>query len=741
MSGARSDAAMSRARELRLAAVCLALMLIPIVPLAGGDHSQVASGKTITFDHRTGNEWWVEVILSGPSAGSVTRVEAKDDGGPWVALTLRSWGAWANSFHIEPGHKVTFRAVWSDATVTSCAFSHPAGVESCGGAPPPPGPGPGSKEAESFVTRTAGGRGTSGGASGGAFWNLWSNGHIQDTLSATEPSDLVIKAGGTPAAGKWPTMAVSVDGAVVATRTITSGPFNSYTVQGIPAGDHVIRIAFTNDAVIGGEDRNLHLDLVSFVKAGSAPPPPPPPPPSPGTATLVAGGLNFPVDISFGPDGTMYYAEVATGDFRAIAPGASTPSAPLGHVNALPGGNGGFLGLLVDKDFSSTNAFYVYYSTQKADGSRENRVSRMVDGVETVIVSGIPYGHEHDGGRLAWMGDHLLVTTGEAQDFSIPMDPNSLGGKTLRITTDGAAAPGNPTPGSRVYSMGHRNPFGIAYDPVANIIWQTENGPDVNDEVNIIRPGKNYGWPAVSGKANHPSYQNPEVSITPTIGPTGGTMLGGKFYFGSFNDASVYRVDGSPGSYSATRIWSLEWWHRVLDVEAGPDGALYVATKDAIYRLPVGGGAPPPDLPPLIPSAREAEAFAAKSTGGRQTLGGASGGAIWNLWANGYIEDNIQSDGIHPLVIMAGGDAANGVWPHARVRIDGAVVWEFDADSKAITAYQGPVPCQGVHKVRIEFTNDYYAPPLDRNLLLDRVFFGDKPGDPAHEHPPENICG
>ncbi len=730
--------AVSRMRQRRLWAVLFVAVLIPLVPVASSDHSQTASGKTVTFDHKTGNEWWVEVILRGPSAASVTKVEAKDDGGPWVTLTLRSWGAWAASFHIEPGHKVTFRATWSDATVTSCAFSHPAGVEDCGATPPPPpGPSPSSREAESFAIRTAGGRATSGAASGGAFWNLWSNGYIQDSLSASEPSDLVIRAGGTQAAGTWPIMAVAVDGNTIATQPLSWGTMSTYTFPGIAAGDHVIRISFTNDAVIGGQDRNLHLDVVSLVKPGTAPPPPPPPP---GTATLVAGGLNFPVDISFGPDGTLYYAEVATGDFRAIAPGANTPSAPLGHVNALPGGNGGFLGLLVDKDFENTNAFYVYYSTQKADGSKENRVSRMVDGVETIILAGIPYGFEHDGGRLAWMGDHLLVTTGEAQDFAIPMDPNSLGGKTLRITTDGAAAPGNPTPGSRVYSMGHRNPFGIAYDAATNTIWQTENGPDVNDEINIIRPGKNYGWPVVSGKANHPSYENPEIAITPPIGPTGGTMLGGKFYFGSFNDASVYRVDGSAGSYSATRIWSLDWWHRVLDVEAGPDGALYVATRDAIYRLPVGGTAPPPDLPPLIPSAREAEAFASKSTGGKQTVSGASGGAIWNLWANGHIEDDMQSDGIHPLIVMAGGDAANGVWPHARVRIDGVLVWEFDATTKAIQAYQGPVPCQGVHKVRIEFTNDFYAPPADRNLLLDRVFFGDKPGDPAHAHPPENIC-
>ncbi len=727
------------ARRTRLLVVLLALALIPIIPGVDGDHSQTANGKTITFDHKTGNEWWVEVILKGPSASSVTRVEAKDDGGPWVPLTFHHWGAWGKSFHIEPGHRVQFRAVWSDATVTSCWFTHPAGLEQCGGTPPPPPPTGPQKEAENFAIKTAGGRHADGGASGGALWNLWSNGHIQDTLTATATSDLVVRAGGTPAAGWDPVMSITVNGVERSKGPVTSWAYNNYIVEDIPAGTHTIRISFTNDYRNAHEDRNLLLDVVKFVPPGSSGDPPPPP--SIGPATLVAGGLSFPVDITFGPDGTLYFAEVASGNYRAIPPGSNTPTAPLGHVDALPGGNGGFLGLLTDKDFANTNAFYVYYSHEKPDGSRENRVSRMVDGVETIILDGIPYGHEHDGGRLAWMGDHLLVATGEAQDFSIPMDPNSLGGKILRITTDGDAAPGNPTPGNRMYSMGHRNPFGLAYDPVANIIWSSENGPEHNDEVNIILPGKNYGWPAGSGKLNNPSYEDPVVAINPTIGPTGGTVLDGKFYFGSFNDASVYRVDGSPGSYSATRIWSLEWFHRVLEVQAGPDGALYVGTYDAIYRLPVGegGGDPPPDLPPLVPSAREAEAFATKTAGGKQSQGGASGGAIWNLWSNGYIEDQMQSDGIHPLVIMAAGDNANG-WPHAKVWLDGVMVWEFDATSTSIKAYEGPVPCQGMHTVRIQFTNDYYAPPADRNLRLDKVFFGDKPGDPAHEHPPENIC-
>lgn len=113
----------------------LLLAFVLVAPLVGANHPQTEGGRTVTFDHRTGNEWWVEVVVTGsPVAG----VDAKDTGGDWVPLTLRSWGAWAASFHVEPGHLVQFRARFSDGTsMLSCSFTHPDGVEQCS-APPPP---------------------------------------------------------------------------------------------------------------------------------------------------------------------------------------------------------------------------------------------------------------------------------------------------------------------------------------------------------------------------------------------------------------------------------------------------------------------------------------------------------------------------------------------------------------------------------------------------------------------------
>lgn len=129
-----------RLRHPVLAALALGLLLASTMPVLA-NHSQTENTRTVAFDHKAGNEWWVEVTLAGPSASSAVKVEAMDTGGAWTNLPKRDWGAYAASFHIEPGHQVRFRATWSDGdVVNSCWFTHPAGVEQCGTPPPPPPP-------------------------------------------------------------------------------------------------------------------------------------------------------------------------------------------------------------------------------------------------------------------------------------------------------------------------------------------------------------------------------------------------------------------------------------------------------------------------------------------------------------------------------------------------------------------------------------------------------------------------
>src|SRR5688572_10140887 len=108
-------------------------LLLAFVPPTFANHPQAAHGDVVAFDHKTGNEWWVEVVLAGGASGSVSGVQAMDTGGAWVPLKKESWGAWAASFHIEPSHQVRFRATWSGGDqAESCWFTHPAGVEQCG---------------------------------------------------------------------------------------------------------------------------------------------------------------------------------------------------------------------------------------------------------------------------------------------------------------------------------------------------------------------------------------------------------------------------------------------------------------------------------------------------------------------------------------------------------------------------------------------------------------------------------
>ena len=127
--------------------VASALVLLALVaaPFVSSNHLQAESGRTVSFDHKTGNEWWVEVTMAGPDAAAITKVEAMDTNGPWTALPKRSASVYGGSFHIEPGHQVRFRAMWSDGdVVTSCWFTHPAGAEQCSTtttttSPPPTG--------------------------------------------------------------------------------------------------------------------------------------------------------------------------------------------------------------------------------------------------------------------------------------------------------------------------------------------------------------------------------------------------------------------------------------------------------------------------------------------------------------------------------------------------------------------------------------------------------------------------
>lgn len=315
---------------------------------------------------------------------------------------------------------------------------------------------------------------------------------------------------------------------------------------------------------------------------------------------MVAGNLSFPVAFAFAPDGRIFFNELQTGRVRVLAGGRLLPE-PLARLPVVTGGERGLLGIALHPDFPDPPWVYVYHTVRQ--GLRTvNRVTRLrVAGDRAVaveaVVPAIPAGLIHNGGILGFHGGHLFITTGETNRPALAQDPESLAGKVLRVTPAGVAAADNPRPGSPVFTLGHRNVFGLAFHPVTGAPFITENGPDRDDEVNLLIPGGNYGWPRVLGKAGVPGFVDPLVTFTPNIAPTGAAFYtGGRYgaesrnalFFGDWNTGSIRRlILRAPAFTEVVRVDPVVQVEPrgVLAVVDGPDGFLYFSTPAAIWRV------------------------------------------------------------------------------------------------------------------------------------------------------------
>ena len=265
-----------------------------------------------------------------------------------------------------------------------------------------------------------------------------------------------------------------------------------------------------------------------------------------GPATTLLDGLEVAWSVALLPDGSALVSERNTGDvYQVPAPGAGGEPRVVGQLPIeRTSGEGGLLGLAVPKDFGVNPVFYAYYSTDS-----DNRIAAVPwrgdrIGEPEVVFEGIPRGHNHNGGRIAFGPDgYLYVGTGEAGDTSLSQNRQSLGGKILRITPEGDPAPGNPFGGSPIWSYGHRNVQGLAWDD-AGRMWASEFGAQTWDELNLIEPGSNYGWPEVEGKAGDDDFVDP-VAQWPTadLSPSG-IAIGpdGAVYMAALRGQSVWRV-------------------------------------------------------------------------------------------------------------------------------------------------------------------------------------------------------
>ncbi len=362
-------------------------------------------------------------------------------------------------------------------------------------------------------------------------------------------------------------MVAIVTAALAATACTPAGPATP-SVSAVASATPVASGATAPDRSPGPSTPGPSLPAPSF-PAGSIDAP-----------AVVATGLDAPWSIAFTETGAAIVSERDTAMIVELLEGEAVPIAQIAGV--AHGGEGGLLGIAVGDG-------HLYAAITTADDNRVLRVplsgepGALVLGQPETVVEGLPAAGNHNGGRLGFGPDGMLyVTTGDAGRPGTAQDPASLAGKILRLEPDGAIPADNPFPGSPVYSLGHRNPQGIAWADDGSL-WATEFGQNTWDELNRIEPGGNYGWPIVEGAAGDPRFADPVQQWSPSeASPSGMAHADGRLWIANLRGRSLREVDlASPGE--STVHWLAEHG-RMRDVVVAPDGALWALTNNTDGR-------------------------------------------------------------------------------------------------------------------------------------------------------------
>jgi aldose sugar dehydrogenase len=332
----------------------------------------------------------------------------------------------------------------------------------------------------------------------------------------------------------------------------------------------------------------------------------------------VKTGLERPWSLNFAPDGRLLFTTRYSGKLQALN---VQNGSLVGYNTTLrdfrPDGEGGMMGMVLDPRFAQNGLVYICYSYwkgERTDANKRNRLSSFklssdTLGEEKTLIDDMPGWWNHNGCRVILSPDNtkLFVTMGDAAAQTggpeKAQDLKSLGGKTLRINLDGSIPSDNPFPNSMIWSLGHRNAQGLAFHPTTGALWSTEHGANTKDELNVVKKGRNYGWPRCEGVvANCSGIQNYEAAVKEYNPNNTVAMSDMVFYtanafsqwrnnlfFVTLKTGRLYRLELDGERIAREEIMIDGDYGRLRDVTVGPDGFLYISTdagnNSSILRL------------------------------------------------------------------------------------------------------------------------------------------------------------
>ncbi|MFW5993699.1 MAG: PQQ-dependent sugar dehydrogenase [Halanaerobiaceae bacterium] len=327
--------------------------------------------------------------------------------------------------------------------------------------------------------------------------------------------------------------------------------------------------------------------------------------------------LEIPWQLIFLPESDRALVTERPGRIRLIKNG-ELRSDLYADIDAAHYGEGGLMGIDYHPDFPEEPYLYIMYTYQNQAGDYYNRISRLTDngdtaGDEEVILDEIPAGQNHNGGRIKFGPDKkLYATTGDTWQRQLAQDLDSLAGKILRLNPDGTIPEDNPFEDSYVYSLGHRNPQGLAWNQ-EGVLFISDHGPSGEDGlqnkdmVKVIEPGGNYGWPERIGYFGDGKYLDPLIMWPDSVPPSGAEFVGNDLFIATLRSRALIRVSLEEVAQDEYNVNGIERWFaeesssgrfgRLRDVNRGPDGNLYILTSnrdgrgsplegdDQIYRI------------------------------------------------------------------------------------------------------------------------------------------------------------